>query len=354
VNRSGRRLARVAGIVCVAVIAIATLEACGSGSSSSTASSGAGTTVADTASGKPVQVGMFLVDTTNTYSQAELKAAKRAAAQLGNVKVQAFFASTDANKQVQQLQTAAATGRYNGLIVMPIDGARVVPAITQAGAKGIKVACVFSVCGPDQSKFANEMPKQVVSQTGIDAGDGGAEMATQVNKACAGKNPCNVVVMLGYTQLASQKTWDTALTARLAENVKIVATGQGQFVADPSYKVVKDILQAHPDVDVITSVGDQMTVGAEQAVDEAGLKGKVKLLSSGAGAISTKAVKDGRWAATAIYRPQNDGYLAMKYLVEALRGQKVPPLTNTQKDPRYPSGFITADTAASWTPEWPG
>lgn len=337
-------LARVAGISCAGVVAIGTLGACGS--DDGTGGSGA-------SAKKPVRVGLFIAVSASTHQQAMIKGAEAAATRLGGVKIRTFDAASDANKQVQQVQAAAASGQYDALVLAPIDGARLVPAIKQAAAKDIKVVCTFSVCGPDQAKFAKQLP-ELVAQTGVNAGVLGEQAAPIVNKACAGKDPCKLAIMHGLAQLVSEKWWADKLKVGLDPNVKIVATGQGLFAPDASYKAFKDILQAHRDIDVVASPGDQMIVGSEQAIDEAGLKGKVKLIGTGAGVIGTKAVKDGRWFATAAFRPYHDGYVGMKYAVDATRGQKVAPLTNTQISPLIPGGFVTAENVAEWKPEWAG
>jgi ribose transport system substrate-binding protein len=300
-----------------------------------------------------VNVGLFIQASTNTASQAMQKGAAAAAKALGGVRVRSFSADFDPNKQVQQIQTAVATGQYNAIVIVPLDGTRVVPAIKQAAAKGVKVVCIFAVCGPDQSKFARELP-EVSAQTGINNVKWGRLAAPVVNDACKDKHPCRVVIMRGLAQLASEGGYVDTLKAGLAPNVQVVATGQGQYLADASYKAMKDILQAHRTVDAVLSTGDQMAVGVEQAIDEAGLKGNVAIIGSGAGIPGVKAVKDGRWFATVLARPLNDGYVGTKYAIDAARGRRVPPLSDTQASPRVPSGVVTAATASNWRPEWAG
>jgi ribose transport system substrate-binding protein len=337
------------GLLCAGAALIGTLGACGD--SSDEGSSGSTTTTAKAA--KTVRVAHFLPNVANTYNQANKKGSDTEAAKLGNVKVQTFSSDFDPNKQVQQIQTATATGQYDAFIVNALDGVRVVPAIRAATAKGIKVVCEFSICGPDQAKFAKQIPA-LAAQTGINAGKLGDQAAPVVNAACKGKDPCNLAIMFGLQQLVSEKWWADHLKAGLDPNVKVVATGEGAFLADPSYKAFKDILQAHPNIDAVVAPGDQMIVGSEQAIKEAGLKGKIALIGTGASDSALKAITDGRWYGSAILRPYHDGQVAMEAAVHAARGEKVEPLTDTLATPLVPGGVVTRDNAADWKPEWAG
>jgi ribose transport system substrate-binding protein len=342
------KLTRAVGTVCAGVVLTAGLAACGSDSGGGGGSQAAG-------SKKQVNVAHFIVVAANTHQQGMVKGADAAAKKLGNVKVRTFDGAFDPNKQVQQIDAAAATGQYDAFLVESVDGTRTVPAIKRAVAKGIKVVCAFSVCGPDQAKFAKELP-EVSAQLGIDQSKLGVNGGTTVGEACKGIDPCKLVIMAGVAALVTEKWEINNLKTVLKDypNVKVVATGEGGFLSDPAYKSMKDILQAHRDVNVVFSPGDQMIVGVEQAIDEAGLKGKVKLIGSGGSVLGTKAIQDGRWYASGVLRPYNDGYLGMTYAVKAARGEKVPALTDSQASDLAPNGFVTPDNVARWKPEWAG
>jgi ribose transport system substrate-binding protein len=343
------RVVRAVGALSAATACVVALGACGSSDDGAGASAGK----AAGGSAKQVRLAMFVSSTANTYNQAALAGVKKIAAQLGDTKVQAFGSDFDPNKQVQQIQTATASGRYNAYVIFTLDGVRVLPAIKAAKAKGIAVVCGFSVCGPDQAKFAKELP-ELATQTGINAGKLGDDAAPIVNAACKGKSPCRVVLMYGLAQLVSEKWYANHLKAGLDPNVQIVATGQGQFLADASYKAFKDILQAHRNVDVVVSPGDQMIVGSEQAIDEAGLEGHVALIGTGASTNAVKAIKAGRWYGSAILRPYNDGFISAENAIKAARGERVPAVVDASVAPDFPTGVITKANVDAWKPEWDG
>lgn len=347
--RVRRTLALAAGILAAALIA----AGCGS---SGSGSSGTGSTSAGGgSSSKQANIAMFIVDTSNTHQQAALTGAQAAARELGNATVRPFGAAFDPNKQVNQIEDAIATGQYNVFIVDAVDGTVVVPAIRQALAKGIKVVCGFSVCGADQTRFANEVPG-IVSQVSTDYYKVGGYGGVAAARACANKNPCKVVYLDGTPTLAADVSFTKGWRAEIAKhpNMQIVAVGQGQFLADPAFKAMKDILQAHPDVDVVGSVSDQEIVGAAQAVTEAGKAGKIALIGDGASSEAVKGIKAGVWYGSTVLRPYNQGYLAAKYGIGALRGQSAPALVNSDESTLIPEGYISRATVSKWKAEWPG
>ena len=177
-------------------------------------------------------------------------------------------------------------------------------------------------------------------------------------KGCAGQNPCNVVYLDGTPTLALDPVFKSGAEAafKQAPNVKIVATAEGQFLAGPSYTAMKTIIQAHPDINGVVSVGDQEVEGALQAINESPLKGKkIILVGDGASVIGTKGVASGKWYASSLLRPYTEGYLAAKYAIAAVRGAPLSPdLVNSAVDPKIPNGYIDSSNVASWKPEWAG
>ena len=91
-------------------------------------------------------------------------------------------------------------------------------------------------------------------------------------------------------------------------NIKVVAEQEGKYLANTGRTAMQNMLQAHPDVNVAGSSGDQMTAGMEQAVKSAGLTGKVELIGNGASIPGVAAVRAGRWYATVANLPYTEGY----------------------------------------------
>lgn len=352
-------------VLAVALLACVVVAGCGSDSDSdSTATSGSGgseTTAAEGGSGdsgEPVSLAMFLVATANTHQQAALKGAEQAVEEDGNASLRAFNGNFEPSVQSNQIEDATASGQYDAFLINSVDGTQTIPAITKALDEEIVVVCGFSICGPNQDEFAKELP--VTAQVASDYFAVGKAEAEALVKGCEEKNldPCNVVLFNGASTLAAGIAITESIKEVVAEhpNVKIVAEAEGLFLSDPSYKAMKPIIQAHPELNAVVAAGDQEISGALQAIEESPLKGKdIVLVGDGASEIGTKGVKSGVWYASALLRPFNEGKVEAEIAIAAARGEEpAEDLINSALDPDFPTGYIDASNVDQWEPEWAG
>jgi ribose transport system substrate-binding protein len=365
--RRGRAYLLVLAMVIVGGVVLA---ACGSSSSSSSGSSASNEASeteanAETASsegsgesGEPVNIAMFLVATANTHQQAALKGAEKAAEEDGNASIKPYNGNFDPATQSNQIEDATASGQYNAFLVDSVDGTQTVPAITKALGEGVTVVCGFSICGPNQSEFAKELP--VAAQVASDYVKVGRDEAEALVKGCEEKklDPCNVVKLTGIKGLAAGVSLFEGIEEVFAEHpeVHVIAEAEGEYLADPSYKAMKPIIQAHPDVNAVISAGDQEITGALQAIEESSIDPKnMVLVGDGASEIGTKGVKSGVWYASAILRPYNEGKIEAEIAIAAARGQEpAKDLVNSSEDPEFPEGYIDQSNVSKWRPEWAG
>jgi ABC-type sugar transport system substrate-binding protein len=330
------------------VLASALVAACGSGGGGGDATAGSGP--------KTVRIAMFLVATANTHQQASRKGAEAAITSDGNASLRVFGGEFDPKKQASQIEAATASRQYDAFIVNSIDGTATVPAITKATARGIKVICGFSVCGPDQNTFSKQLAG-VSAQISTDYGAVGRAQAKALTDACKSVDPCNTVYIDGAPTLAAEMTITKAFNEAIkaSPNIKVVAHGEGQYLATPAYKSMKDVLQAHPDINAVVSPGDQMIDGARRALDESDLRNKdIVLIGDGAGKIAARGIGAGKWYASAILRPFHEGELEAKAAIAAVRGSKLDQLVNSSVTPGIPELYLSKASLSKFKPEWDG
>jgi len=302
----------------IAVTAIAVLApASGLSNSRSTTSSAAA----------PVRIAFFLGSLANNYQRAQLTGLKAGAKLSGGV-VTKVFDSKDftAPTQVAQLQDAITSKQFDAFVIAPNDGGAVTPVIKQAIAAGIKVACISANCGPDPIATKNQIPGMVTT-IALPFYFNGQSIANLIVKACAGKNPCNVVYMPGINTLPLETARNRGLDGVLKQhpNVKIVARQEGKYDLGTARSVMQNILTANQNIDVAASAYDVMTAGIEQAIKAAGVTRTIKLIGSGGGSSAIAAVCAKRWFGTVAAVPQTEGKLAAKYVIQAVHGAKNIP-----------------------------
>lgn len=310
-------------------------------------------TVAYAQNGK-TNIGVFIPVLGNAYTKAFTNGIQSVADKHGGA-VQVFSGEYNQTKQLNQMQDAITSGRFKAFIVYAINGTDVVSGVDAAVSAGIKVVGADVVIGSH--------PNSLVPYKGLSGFVGGTGKADGdyigqlVVMACKDINPCKVAYLIGSQALTIDQDRLTALKAVIATHpsIKLVSVQEGKYLQNVGYNVSQNILQAHPDLNVIASSGDQMTLGAALAVSDLGLKGKVALIGNGASKEGYKAVVDGTLFGTVSNIPYTEGQIAAQMVFDALAGTNYVRSVNTfvQSPPDPPSGpIITKDNAASFQPQW--
>jgi ribose transport system substrate-binding protein len=352
VMKRGRRTVWLALATLGAAFALTAVAACGGDDGGG---GGGGGDAGGGGGQESVNVAVFLASAANTYGQAQLEGAQKAAQELG-AEVTSFDAAFDTNKQIAQIQDATASGNFQAFAVSANDGNAVVPELENAAAQDIKVTCMLAPCGPDLTSLEPQTDG-VIAHTGTSFPNNGRAIAELVVQACEGKDPCEVAYIPGLLRTAPyEKARLDGFRSVIDENahIEIVAIQEGQYLADPALRVTQNILQANPGLDVIASSGDQMIVGAEEAVNDAGKQGEVVLVGNGASEIGVQAVKEGRWFGTAVYLPFSEGYEAAKIAIQAARGEEGLPTSVNTDELAEPATVINKENADQFEPEWAG
>lgn len=328
----GRGLARAATLAAAVALATGTLAACGDDDDTSTSAAtgtGASTQAAATGDGDVKKIAFFGFAGANSFAQATWAGVQEAAEAAG-VEAEFFDPNFDSAKQVSQIQNAIASGEFDAFVVQSNDGNAVVPAIEEAIAEGIPVVAEFTPVGTDYSTIEPQVEGMIfVGEPPVENGTALGEMAVE---ACADIDPCQVAYLEGNPQLPLDTARTEAVKAALSEapNVELVATVTGGYTQADGLKAGQNVLQAHPDVNVIVG-SSQAIAGVEQAVEEAGKTGDVLLIGNGGSRQAVQAVKDGRWHAAYVIAEKASGRKAAELAIAAARGEEVPSSFDTRE-----------------------
>lgn len=292
----------------------------------------------------------------NGFNQAIWNGVKKRAEKIGHVKVDIFDGEFNATKQYNQIEDLATSKKYQGMIIVPNDPIGIANAVKDAVDAGIKVATALFAIGPKLDTLEPQIPG-LVATVASNPAVGARAQAEAVAKFCENKNPCNVVIIIGfkifpYDNFRLQTFLDTL---KPHANVKVIATLEGAYDVDKSMSGMQDVLQAHKDIDAILSSADQHVAGAVIAMKDAGLDlKKVYLMGAGASELSVKEVREGRWQGTLAYFPETQGEYALQAVVDSLNGKKVDPAIDSDKIGPLPALVTKAvlDQYPNFIGEW--
>jgi ribose transport system substrate-binding protein len=338
-------------IAALATAALVLVAGCGGddeGAAPATSDTQAETAVSE----EPLEIAYLSASTANTWLASSKEAMEKFAGE-NNVTLTEFDAQFKLEEQTKQLQDTIASGKYDGIMLVPL-GPGLIPDVQAAVDAGLKVGLLNQVLG---DKFDTVEPQVegvsvAVLAPPLRSGERLGELAL---KACEGKDPCRVVYFYGIKGIPLDVAMKQGFDAVTSKNpaVEIVAEGQGQYLGpDIGRKEMQDILQKTPDFDVVVG-SDQSMQGAQQALEDAGKLDQVAVIGLGGSEAAIQAVKDGKWFGDVFGAPYTEGELAIKGLVDALRNEKdtggIDPLTTIDDD-----GLVTKENVAKFESQWAG
>lgn len=325
ITHGGRRT-RLTAALAAGVLAVTALAACGSDDGGT--GTGTGTAAAGGGEGQEVsKIAFFGFASANSFAQATWAGIQEVAEREG-VEAEFFDPNFDAGKQVSQIQNAIASGEFQAFIVQANDGNAVVPAIREAIDEGIAVVGEFTPIGSDYASIEPQVPGMIfVGEPPVANGTALGELGVE---ACADLDPCQVAYLEGNPALPLDNARKEAVLAALEEapNVEVVATVPGGYTKADGLKAGQNVLQAHPDVDVMIG-SSQSIAGAGQAADDAGAD--VTFVGNGGSRQAVAKVKSGDWYATYVVAERSAGAKAAELAIAAARGEDVPESFDTRE-----------------------
>lgn len=303
---------------------------------------------------KKIKIGLLVPVSGNTYEEARLRGAQEVAAKL-NAEVVSFSGEYDPLKQISQIEDAITSKTFDALIIHPIDSNAVVPIVEDALEAGLVVVNADSPIGPDPNTL-QPYPAGVSAFIGRTGQATGEWLGQATIAASEGKDPSEVAYLIGIQALTIDQVRYQYFesTIKTHPNIKVVAFQEGLYRQDKSYEVMQNVFEANPGIDVVVSSGDQMTLGAEKAAKDAGLKG-IAFIGNGASKEGCQAVKEGRFFATIADIPYTQGQLLVETVVKVIRGEPFEKSIDLNKvSPPLPSKgpVIDKESLSGYECQW--
>ena len=139
---------------------------------------------------------------------------------------------------------------------------------------------------------------------------------------CGSDDECEVLWLPGLPTLPLGKARTDGLMSVIKphSNIKVVSIQPGGYLAAPALKATQNVLQAHPNIDVIVSSGDQMIAGAVKAAQLVGKAGVIRMYGNGCTFEAKQLILTGKQTGCSVYLPRTEGRLVVDALVKAVNG----------------------------------
>jgi len=260
-----------------------------------------------------ITIGVSLAQDDNPFYIAMLRGIRARAQELG-WDVATVSANEDKLKQINGVQDLVARG-VKGILVSPIDAVGVNAAYDAAAAAKIPIVSVArGSASPNQTIHVAMDEKQI-----------GRDIAEWTAKKLGGKG--KVALLMGPSGAPTFKNLGDGYSEAIAKHpgIQIVFRADGPLTRERGVKQAEDVLVANPDLAAIYTANDDVALGAMQAVNAAGRKGKTLVTGMNGVPPALRAVKEENLAMTVELNPAEWGRLGVDVLATYLKGEKVEP-----------------------------
>ena len=245
-----------------------------------------------------VTVGLSISTMNNPFFVA-LRDGAQAEAQAVGINLITVDAQNDAAKQIAGVEDLIQK-KVQVILLNPTDSDAVASVVKEATAAGIKVISL------DRAVNGAEVSSHIAS----DNAAGGRMAGEFLLKKLGGKG--NLVELEGIPGSSAARERGKGFESAIAgkPGVKLVTEQPANFDRAQGLSVMENILQGNKDIQGVFAQNDEMALGAQRAIEEAGLK-NVAIVGFDATPDAVAAVKAGKLAATVQQKPELIGKLGV-------------------------------------------
>ncbi|MCX4904289.1 substrate-binding domain-containing protein [Streptomyces sp. NBC_00878] len=306
-NHAVRR-ARSAAVAATSVALLVAMTGCGRGEESS-----------GSESKDEVRIAIVTRNFTNPYWAALRDGALAEGKKQGvKVEVQAGASETDSTGENAKLSTLAGQN-YNCFGVVPVNATNVITPLVPVAKKKIPILNLDTQIDAAASKQAGVSYASFIGSDNLSAGQ---QAGKALLEKMGGKG--DVAILQGIAGEQNGINRQKGFSEEVAGKLNIVATQPADYDQAKGQTVTEGILKAHPKITGIFAANDTMGLGAAQAVRNAGLTGKVSIISVDGITAALEAVKAGTLSGTISQYPYAEGQLAVQACINLVRDMKVP------------------------------
>lgn len=290
--------------------------------------------------GAPIKIGFSQTGFNHPWRVEMIKSAQAEVARHANVSMVITDGNVDIRKQNNDVDDLLAQ-EVDAIVMSPVESAGLAPAALKVMAAGIPLILLDRDVEVEKTVFIGQ--SNITMARGV-----GDVMVKMLN----GKG--NIVELTGLIgsspAIDRQKGMFEALEA--APDIKVVATGDAEWIRDPAVKLMDDFLVANESINAVFSHAEESSWGAIFSIARAGRCGdNILQFTHDASNAGFQSIKDGLFAADGNYSPFI-GDVGVRAALMALQGQEIPDLVDYEfagKLYRLPDlPVVTAENVDDW------
>lgn len=268
-------------------------------------------------------IALVMKTLTNPFFAQMEQGARQAESELGvQLLVQTAAQETSIEQQIGIIDNLIQK-KVQAIVIAPGDSIELIPILKKAQDAGIVIVNIDNRLDP---RSAAQLGLTDVPFVGVHNQQGAYLSAKVISEQI--RKPSQVAIIEGIrtAQNAEDRKQGALQAFRKNPNVTQVVTETANWKIDEANRVTRLLFEHHPDVKAIFCANDMMALGTIEYLKESQ---RHDVLVAGYDALddAKQAIKSGDLAATVDQQAQKQGYLGVKYAVQVLKGESVPPET---------------------------
>jgi ribose transport system substrate-binding protein len=289
---------------------------------------------------KVYRFGLSLQTLQNPWMLSLRDGAQAAAKEAGNVELFVVGAehSTDLHTQIRQIEDFIQM-KIDVLGLFAIERKGIIPTMDKVNAAGIPIITT----GTDSEGGKKEC------YIGTDEVLTGQLAAQWLTRALLGTGKIAILEGAPGSLVNHLRCKGFKTEIAKAKGIQVASSLTAKWRRDLGLRVMDDIITAHPDLDAVMAMNDEMALGALEALRARGKLKQVKIVGINGAAEAIQQVYRGNMAADMVHYPERIGELFIHWALKIAQGEKPPEgLPKTPTDPPAPhidSGVGLVDRA---------
>jgi ribose transport system substrate-binding protein len=241
---------------------------------------------------KDVTIGFSQTGFNHPWRVAMLAALQAEACRHPNVSLVVLDGNVDIAKQNNDVRDLLARG-VDGVIMSPVESAGLVPAARAVMTQGLPLVVLDRDVPSDKTLFIGQSNVTMAEQ-----------VAQRMADELGGKG--QIVVITGLIGSSPAIDRDKGMMNVLAKypDIKVLVRGDGQWIREPTVRLMEDWLTAYPKIDAVFSHAEESSWGAQLAIARAGrCKEGIRHYTFDGSNAGFKSVKAGTFRADGNYTP---------------------------------------------------
>jgi len=226
----------------------------------------------------------------------------------------------DRAQQITVVEDVISRG-VDGIVLAPLDERALCRPVQDAARENIPVLIIDS----------GLQGRDYISFVATDNYQGGVLGAKKLGELLGGRGR---IFLIRY-QVGSASTTERekgfleTVQKEFPDLVLLVKDQYAGATTETSYQLVENLLSRFPEVEGIFCPNESTTFGALRALQEAKLAGRVKFVGFDSSPKLVQALRQSHIHGLVLQNPVKMGYLGVAYMVQYLRGQKIPERIDT-------------------------